>query len=137
MTDETETQAATIWIRGETGLMAFSELPAGIAARLGKDLFRVNKDGSPWVVSEPQAGDLESDEAEREREAQAPGRPEAAKTAFPRATVPPHQVPDTSPVPDTAPVPENQPAPAPQNQPAPAQKPPGPAATQQRPAGGA
>jgi len=55
MTDETETQAATIWIRGETGLMAFSELPAGIAARLGKDLFRVNKDGSPWDPDKPKA----------------------------------------------------------------------------------
>ena len=46
-----------IWIRTETGLMEFSEpLPAGIAARLGKDLARVNEDGSPWDPDKPEPG---------------------------------------------------------------------------------
>jgi hypothetical protein len=48
--------AEKIWIRTETGLMEFSDpLPPGIAARLGKDLARVNEDGSPWDPDKPKA----------------------------------------------------------------------------------
>jgi hypothetical protein len=47
--------AATIWIRAETGLMSFTDpLPPGIAARLGKDVFRVSEDGSPWDPEKPE-----------------------------------------------------------------------------------
>jgi hypothetical protein len=72
--------ADTIWVRGETGLLGFSHpLPPGVTARLGKDLFRVNADGSPWEPDE--ADEAEAAGAEPEAEAEAGPVPVADQLA--------------------------------------------------------